>query len=136
MDSMDSKPSPNSVSTDKRERTAKFVTTPLLKLYQTNRTSEDGRPEGRRTSRERGGTLYTICVIRRIRSDLGGAQIELQVQGWCQRFTPATDLRSKSAQVSVSQMDEIPNWIFLMGSDEAIPNVLKMEQKDEAIKAT
>jgi hypothetical protein len=33
-------------------------------------------------------------------------------------------------------MDEIPNWIFLMGSDEAIPNVLKMEQKDEAIKAT
>lgn len=54
--------------------------------------------------------------IRRIRSERGGTQIELSVQGcnWRFKSTPCTD--SKSANVGGSRMGEIRSWIFLMAS--------------------
>ena len=69
MDSMDSKLKPQNLCPAQANANREVVTTPLFKLYQTNRPSEDGLPE--RFASESGLLFLTLSPARPVEAEPG-----------------------------------------------------------------
>jgi len=65
MDSMDSKLKAPNLCPSQANANREVVTSPLFKLYQTNRPSKFGLPKGSTNSNDREETRFGICLRRR-----------------------------------------------------------------------